>query len=814
MSTPKVIAAKSLPLRIGEWTTQWKGTIPRHTTPDGPEPIAIADAHASLVLDSWVYVIAQRATDTTHGEVASELYVDGTGRIWVTEGDHHLPIPDRGRSVAGHASHTVQLPVLDAKRNALWLWLVLSPFRLPQPAVMKLTELAGEIAKHVPPLWDWRKGRGLPGVVQSRDGWSLQETPLWLTVPPGLPDAGTHRRVALGIDPFTIAKLRSNRYVKAYAKYKNAYEPEDPKTGSDFQRIALGRLIYQTIFTNDAAADKYREHVNISALNDAIAEDDKRRNALIRASEEAAFALVEVMRSTLFKLWVQASISDEGLDGSEPSRPLQILYEVLGRCTRSLNGSTAGRALLQYWATTARDHPDFFINHVILPTKDPSVPRFKAFRWGSKAIAGVLAQYLAHHVTALRGKIIAPVAKDFEDLLIEALVRLTGKAGKATPVDFTIEAQLNLKRVVKRVYLKYHVGGTKVTTIDMPFLGPGESRWIGAWIDAGKLKEFGVGAKFEDAKFLGSLLLDTINICLGLAAWRDADPGMSTYFAAGSVTAHTFNLVAALSDEYIKEVLKDDALRIGRGYILRVRAVGAGVFAVKNARDALKAYEKGDRDAALLLGIAAAGEAAAGFGYFVSTVATASAAGPWIAVVGTLVAAGAYIAAEMFTDDELATFLSHSEWGSRPYAEASLQPKWAASAVGTWKDDYIEQRRLLLKLLTKFSVRWASHGISAMGVEITLAVVTPQSVLRVKFVARRDGEDVSDDLVFRDGALPQRFPGTVVARPGDTLRRGEPPDFIAVVDFQWHPDEQPERVVFTLRAGGVDQPDGEVSSLE
>jgi hypothetical protein len=728
----------------------------------------------------------------------------------VTEGSHYDPIPERGRSLEGHALHAVQLPVLDARRNALWMWLFLSPFRLPQLAVRDLDKLAGDIAKHAPPLWDWQKGRGLSGVVQSHDGWSLQETPLWLTIPEGLPDAGTKRQVALGIDPFALARRRSNSYVRAYAKYKNAYEPTNLESGNDFQRMMFGRLIDHTVLSNPASTDKYRKHLDIAALNAALTSNDKRRNELIKKSEHAALALVGIMGSRLFQLLQQASLSEEGLDKDESSLPLQVHFEVLGRCTRALNGSTAGRSLLRDWAELAHANPDHFINHVILPAKDPSIPRFKAFRWGAKAIAGVLAQYLAHDVASLRAKVLAPVAMEYERKLVRALGHL---AGEATPVDVSLQRTLSIRRIGWEMHLKYNVGRVNVTTVSLPVIQGKWLDWVEDWVDAGELTDFGVGAMFKDAKFLTSLLLDTVNIALALGAVRDTDPGAARDFAVGSVAAHSLNLVAAIGDEYMKSVLKDKSFRISRRVFLGVRGGAAAFFAVKNVRDARSAFRSGDRDKAVALGVAAVAEAASFAGYATAIAAT-SAVGPWIAVLAGLVAAGAYIAAEMFADDELATFLSHSAWGSRPYAEPELQPKWARRSVGAWKGDYVEQRRLLLKLLTKFSVGWESHGISAMGVKITLAIVTPDSVLRVKFVARRAGREISGDLVTRGDELPDRFPSNVVVRPEHTLREGEPPDLIAVVTFQWHPDEPPDRVVFTMRSGGVDQPDRDVSSLE
>lgn len=143
--------------------------------------------------------------------------------------------------------------------------------------------------------------------------------------------------------------------------------------------------------------------------------------------------------------------------------------------------------------------------------------------------------------------------------------------------------------------------------------------------------------------------------------------------------------------------------------------------------------------------------------------------------------------------------------------KAFLLPGALAKA---WLGDYVGQRRLLFKLLTKFTVGWELHGICAMGVRVTLAVATPDSILRVRFVARRDGEEVFDDLVFRDSMLPERLPGVIVARPESTLRDGEPPYLAATVTLKWHPDEPDEEVVFTLRADGVDQPDKHHSSLE
>jgi len=241
---------------------------------------------------------------------------------------------------------------------------------------------------------------------------------------------------------------------------------------------------------------------------------------------------------------------------------------------------------------------------------------------------------------------------------------------------------------------------------------------------SGELKEFGTGAKFENARFLASLLLDTVNVALAFGVARDADPGLASYLAGSSAAAHTLNLLSALGQEYAKTVLKDKSARTAARVFFGVRGAGSAVFAAKNLHDMWRAFEKGDRDNAIALALASAAEAASAVGYLISAFAATSAAGPWIAAVATLVAAGAYIAAELLSDDELATFLSHSKWGSRPYADPELLPKWAIAPVSAWQGDYAAQRRLLFKLLTRFSVAWASHGICAMGIEVNLAVVT------------------------------------------------------------------------------------------
>lgn len=812
MAKSKVGSAKSPSLRIGEWTTEFGSQIPWHLTPTGPEPIAVADAHAALVIDRWVYVVTQLADDSSKGDVAYELYVDEKGKIWFTEGNHYDPIPERGSSLVGKAKHTVRFPRLNPESKAIWMWLFLSPFRLPKPAVHDLELLAGDLQKHVPPLWTWSRGRAAAGVIHSADGWSLEETPLWLTVPPGLPGQGTKSRVALGIDPFTLAEVRSRTYVKAYNEYKREYEPENPKPGSDYQRIALARLISQTVLGSEASADKYREYLDIAKLNSAVAADDTDRNKLIKESETAAAAMVEVMSSRLFDLLVQASLSDEGLDDGAPSHPLQCLYRVLGWCTRSLNGSAAGRALLHDWAERADKHPDHFINHVILPEKDPSVPRFKAFRWGSKAIASVLAQYLSHHVASLRAKIIAPIAKDFEDELGLALGRLTGKG---TPVDFTIQRKLNSRSVTKQIHLEHNVGRIDVVTVEMPWLNANETDWVEKWIDAGEFEEFGVGAKFKNAKFLGSLLLDTVNIALAVGAIRDADSDSAKLMAAGTISAHSLNLVSAIGEEYAKKVLKDRSLRVAQRVFLAARGVTGVFFVVQNELDARKALSKGDADRALALRVAAVAEGAGAIGCFITAFSVSSAAGPWISVIAGLVAAGAYIAATILTDDDLGVFLSQCEWGSGPYSKPELQPSWAALSVGEWKGDCVEQRRLLLKLLTKFSVGWESHGYSWLGVRVNLSFGTPDSVLEVKFVSRRPGQaEVEDDITLRVDQLPRTFPASVNVRPEHTVDGGEPPDLKAVVTFRWHTDEHADTVVFHLRTGGVDQPDDDKSSLD
>lgn len=836
-------SAISPQLLIAEWTSSYHDALPRHRVSGVSEPISIADGYARLVTDRWVYVVAETAT--VHGwqdlQIVQELYVDAQGKTWVTTAaSPHDPIEQRGDPVreGGKATHGFAFRRLGPKGHAVWLRLLLSRSRLPSTAIRQLEQIAKvtrggsrpHLHPHVVPLWDWRRyDSPLHDVsaLVSKDGWSLVQTPLWLTVPEGgpFPNPGTPMRVAVGIDPFTIAKARSQVYVRRHADHEKVYEPDEPPEDGRFHEIMLARLINDTIVRDEASRARYGQPVHIGQINDALDEDDQRRRAMVKDYEAAALELAQVLDSALFRAYVRAGMSAEGIDPEQRSEPLALTLRVLARCTRRLGLSRAGTMLLRLWADESEADPDHFTNHIILPTiEQPPTYYFKTFRWSSKAIASILAEYAKHKVAVARiatqhemaEKIVKPFAK---------LGWLGGSEGwdwyrggfdpKRHIVDVGVMSDYvkPTRTELKWFSVEVHHQRYRTFKVDHLLLDKQHAKWIERWIQAGTDHDFGRTSKLLSAKLLFGIVLDSLNLALALEALvHQAAQGRGpTRRAIGNAGMSALGLTVALVEAYVEAqqgllVFREQTkLHLRTGFAMAQGLVNA-YFAVADAWDALEAFKRGDNDRALALSAAAAAEIGSVVGYALIGFSHGISLGPWVAAIAAFVAVAAHVVAALVKDEPLETFLERCAWGRDPYAHPDQWPEWSEVSIGQWRQRFAFQQRLLFRLIARFTVSQVVRGSPVNGIEVELSLFAPTSTVTVRYSATAyDGSREHDEYMFSKDQLPPQVPGTIRCQPSRTLHDYFQPSHLEVeVRFRFLPELREESVTVTLREHGRD----------
>ena len=275
------------------------------------------------VKERWVYVIAETQDRKTGWEITQEAYVDDRGRYRrVTEGSPYAPIDERGDPSPRSPKHTVLFPKFvvvktgetakDSVQEPLWIRLLIAPFRLPSAATALLGQkFRDEIADHIRPLWDWKKGRNeAPLIITDAAGqeWSYQATPLWFAQSPThLPEFDKLKPIAVGFDPFTVTENLSLDYVEACERLKTEFEKPNAKTSTDFQKMALLDLIENTVLASDEGQKRYKSALDISRMNKKFARRKKRRKHLVKEREQTGGALCEVFSSPFVELYQQAA---------------------------------------------------------------------------------------------------------------------------------------------------------------------------------------------------------------------------------------------------------------------------------------------------------------------------------------------------------------------------------------------------------------------------------------------------------------------------------------------------------------------------
>jgi hypothetical protein len=766
------ILAMSDPQPIAEWTSRYQGYHPQFTgSASNATWVPRVDKYARRVRDRWMYVLME-TQDTPHDFlVAFEICIDSDCNAFYCRRDESVgpasPIPARGDPllVEGASGQSVSLPMTDDRGRALVVRLLLSRFRLPSTAIRELRQqkLRAELRRRIAPLWEWKAGRDDAAPLQSRDGFSLVPTPLWMDL------HGEEMRVWVGGDPFEIAVNRSEAYCAARQRYSTEYEPTSERQQRERSRLMLAQVIDSAILRNEPVRERYGKFVAIARINEVLEADEQRRRKAVRRFETAGAALCQVLDSTLFRLYQEASLSEEGIAKDDRSEPLSEHLEVLGLASRMLGQCRSGQALLAMWAEEAEQQDDHFVNRVVLPTKDPPVSHFKAFRWGSKALATVLAELVSHRVRVLR---VAPKVAVGE--MIGMLGRL-GVGGAYDPVsqitdirklsgEYTRHGNLNLEMFAVEV----KAGPLqRPHTIEFAYAAPEIERALQEWTDAGAVLDRGRTKKLLDARFAGALVLDVLNLGLSIKAAAETKDGAKRVRAMLDSGVAGVSVLVNLADHGVsKGWLTLHAHHRAQGMKLAfvLRCAVSGYYGFTNALDAVDAFRSGDNDRGYALSIATAAEMAAVAGHIWAALAPGSLVAPWFVVAAGVVAASAYIAATYLKDDPLEKFLTNCEWGADPYGDPDLAPRWADAKVASWKGDFSGQARTLTRVLLRLTTSWDLRQWPA--VTVSWSAHDPSARVEVEFVADLvSGASLRESFVAEDDGLPRRAPFEVRAKP-------------------------------------------------
>ncbi|MEX1368025.1 MAG: hypothetical protein AB1Z98_33150, partial [Nannocystaceae bacterium] len=739
------------------WKSRTKGYLPQVSVDGETRTVSYVTEDVALVRARWVYVLATPVEGSGSPKVVRELFIDAAGRVWTTSDSPTVPLHERPLDPAGRkAAVGAMLPRLGTDGQPHWLRIIYSPFQLPSHSVRRLTydSVHDQIVKMIPPLWSWERsslvGRDAEGTMQVGSRWTLHDTPIRVTdrvdgAQEGMPSTAI---VAVGLDIVEMALRWSDVYVARRGQWQEEFEPVEPHTSSPHQRLALARLLDDIIVSNDAARAKLGKHLDIGAINDAIVADDEARHRLLKKVEDAAAQISRLVANPLFMLFVTSAMDTEEAPEYPPEQRLIHILDVLARCTEDLGQSQSGQLLLHGWATQANEDPDHFTHHFILPTTaKPPEFYFKAFRWSSKSIMSVLTQYASHRVAVAR----ATIKEDIAETIIRPFAALA-EHGFADGIEWFDEA-FDARRYIKDVGLvdeavdtfgttvrwqsleisvqtsHFHVMKKNFIVVDQAQLG-----YLERWIEAGADTDFGRGSKVAAAKVLLGTVLDGVNLGLALNDLRTSHPNAyAKAFAYGSVAAQAVGLSVSVAEALGPKLgVSEQAMRGVRYAGALLRGVTSAFFAIANFRGASKAFARGDYDNALAKAAAGAADLVSAFAFFYTAAVVNSFWAPWILLIAGLVSAVSPLVAALLEDDPLSEFLENCEWGSDPYNNVGLKPKWAEGVpVAKWRNKYGLQQRTLVRMIGRFTVSAKLQRVSNAGLWIELSTVTPTSKLTV-----------------------------------------------------------------------------------
>jgi len=288
----------------------------------------------------------------------------------------------------------------------------------------------------------------------------------------------------------------------------------------------------------------------------------------------------------------------------------------------------------------------------------------------------------------------------------------------------------------------YEVGPVTVTTTHTP------TNWSKYFTD----KDI---ANIQNAAKEFTQVLTVLN--MGLAMFDLGDKGVNTWSILNAA-ASLGNTVVALE---AMTLLAEATLR-------RIAFVTAIFDTVNSVHNALHAYDKGDKVAALGFSITALGSlvAVAGLGMtlFVTGAATSwTGIGAVIAIIGALV-----VLFGGSNDSEIQLFAKHCIWGVS-YGEDGGDDKWQEGRFENWHESKSggldHQIKAMMNILQGFSIEGR-----AWTVRISLGIHNPKSKLQVKLEADYADEHHEREVVIAQEPKNKTGTKTRIVDPKDADR--------------------------------------------
>lgn len=158
--------------------------------------------------------------------------------------------------------------------------------------------------------------------------------------------------------------------------------------------------------------------------------------------------------------------------------------------------------------------------------------------------------------------------------------------------------------------------------------------------------------------------------------------------------------------------------------------------------------------------------------------------------------------AEWLTDDPVARFLEHSEWGVAPYEDQDYSPPWLIAPIGEWPGDFSLQARHLVRVLARFTLRWDVEQWP--GVTVSTNLRQPDTIIELRYDYRDDNGAILDTekRVIRATDLRGSSPYSVAVTPKKYSPVQKNVAIVVEATYVAHNGAEPEELTAVLMAEG------------
>ncbi len=778
----------------------------------------LLDKRAVFANECWVYPIVSvfKSEEDTH--IPYELQITAAGEILRPMGKAKLdePIesrPDIFNYDPDHPDKVQFAEKVDKQGRPLMVRLFVSPFRLIRRAIELLCSDDYRVGRvrHIPALWTWSKTT--KSALKSADGYYLRDIPTFLRPPSEENESESKpppppERVWMAYDPFHVSRRRSDLYVAARKRYTAVYEPTQGEALKEAQKRHLLDVLNQTIRHVDEMPAKYLYALDLDKMRGDTAANAsaelEQRNAVARAVER----LIKSLDNPFFALLQYASLSAEGVrSDADYSEALAAHIYTLTQVTRRLDETAEGIAVLTRWARDAAGAEHHFINQIVFPSQRLALHAFKTVRWSSKSIVALATKAYPAVLDALRTSVDAIANRTAEGLYNLGVFSSLDEA-----LSFVRPHDLDFTKLSNGLGL---ADGSNLVSAKVIAAEAAEK--IQAFIDNDE-SGFGKAIKVAGgAAKLAFLLLDVANAYFAWTAFKEAKGEDRIKDASvGTLAAGAF-VAASVIEVAFEQITKREVGTRMASALTGLRSIASFAYGVLDLKEAYRAYNKKDTDRYYALVTAASAEFAATGILFYQMMVGAPVFGLPLAAAGA-VAAAAYVTASIVQDDYLEIMLQNCAYGTTPYKKKTYSARWTSGPISSWKGDYRKQRRVLLRVLTRFELSWGAttEHPNPLEVRLTCGYRTPETTIKVKYIVTRpDGKPEVDVIPLVGGDdIPLDSATDIAVSPPTNYTTSGARTIVVEAELQ-HPGEEHTAIATgTIYDKGHWKPSGSAGTLD